>query len=88
MIIMDDFPTIKKEIDRLEREQERNKGAILQLKRTLNESFGKKVTIKLARKLFKRMRVKEHEYLTEYNRVKKAFLSKWGKRLKLDPKRK
>lgn len=81
MIMLDDFQTLIRKIESIQREITEKQGANKQTKKRILDQFGCK-TIKLAKKKLTKLQKEEHKLMSEYIKAKERFESKWAKQLK------
>lgn len=80
MVLLDNYPRLKRRVDELVAEAAEAKGAVKEIERRLKEEY-KCNDLAAAKLLLKRLGRKRQRLLDEYLAAKKAFESKWEEKL-------
>lgn len=81
MITFDDFESVKRQVDKAQRERDKSLGVIEELKKSLKENFGCD-NEEEATALLDEMKKEEQRLLRLWNKKFTAFKKKWGEKLK------
>jgi predicted transcriptional regulator len=80
MITADDFLSLQRRVQQLQRDRDKAAGAVDQLMKQLRKEFGCK-SIEQAEALLEKYKDEELAALKEYNTAKAAFERKWADKL-------
>lgn len=81
MIMLDDYPALKRKVDRLKDQSQQAKGAIAQALARLKQEYGVE-SVEEAKELIAKLRRKELLLAKKYTKAKTRFEKKWAKQLK------